>query len=291
MALKLIASILGALFGFGFLKFAYDKWKELKANPADKKRLHSALFWSGLFVLTLAAEIYLFYQDLVIADLPKTSNAPITSAIDTTTQINYDEEEWIDMGIGKYQGEVDRLLNCDGVGMMKYRNGDIYFGEWSVGNKVGLGNYYFSKPGDLFHGTWKDDDRTGWGEYYIKAADYYSMKQIESLLRGTTSCNGTFPGSYFEGYFIKGEFDNGIFYKWQGELEGKDVNGKTQTTFYTGTYVGEFQGGKFNGKGTFTYENGDTFIGYFESGRLWSGEYTQASTKQTYTILNGVWQK
>jgi hypothetical protein len=60
----------------------------------------------------------------------------------------------------------------DGLGIYDYSNGEVYEGEWKYATKNGIGNYKF-KNGDVYEGEWKNDKKNGIGNYKFKNGDFY----------------------------------------------------------------------------------------------------------------------
>jgi hypothetical protein len=51
--------------------------------------------------------------------------------------------EYIDGNI--YEGEFDNKLNRNGIGILRYKNGDVYNGEWKNNKKNGKGFIYLNE--------------------------------------------------------------------------------------------------------------------------------------------------
>lgn len=71
-------------------------------------------------------------------------------------------------------------------------------------------------------------------------------------------------------------------------------NGKGVATITGGQYAGSkydgiFEWGNMNGQATYTYKNGDTFVGTFRNNQYYKGKYTQKSTGEYFegTFKNG----
>jgi len=96
-------------------------------------------------------------------------------------EFNYDETDDLErsngMGITKYNNKsmyYGQWKNgyMDGLGIYEYSNGEVYEGEWKNGRKNGVGNYKF-KNGDVYEGEWKNDKKNGMGNYKFKNGDFY----------------------------------------------------------------------------------------------------------------------
>lgn len=60
----------------------------------------------------------------------------------------------VTMADGVYEGDLKDLI-LDGYGVMTYRNGDVYRGQWRGGHKNGLGRFE-KKNGRIDFGHWKN---------------------------------------------------------------------------------------------------------------------------------------
>ena len=72
---------------------------------------------------------------------------------------------------GKYNGSViagpkDTFLP-HGVGLCKYKDGQIYNGKWKKGKREGTGKLTWTN-GDIYIGQWKKDKPNGKGKFYFK---------------------------------------------------------------------------------------------------------------------------
>ena len=52
---------------------------------------------------------------------------------------------------------------------MHFPDGSLYDGEWSEGDKSGLGTYTY-RNGDSYEGEWKSDEKHGKGTYTYKSS-------------------------------------------------------------------------------------------------------------------------
>ena len=78
---------------------------------------------------------------------------------------------------GEYEGELYRnrmtgVTKCEGVGKMKYKNGDVYFGLWHMDKRNGNGTMRYIN-GDLYEGHWVDDKRNGQGKMTSSNGEVY----------------------------------------------------------------------------------------------------------------------
>ena len=100
----------------------------------------------------------------------------------------------------RYEGEfkINDSIK-EGFGIIYYKNGDIYEGEFKNNMYDGIGVYYF-KNGDRYKGEFKDGMCNGIGTYY-----FYNGGRYEGLFKnGIYDGCGTFYSSLgfkYEGYF------------------------------------------------------------------------------------------
>jgi len=78
---------------------------------------------------------------------------------------------------GDYEGELFRsrihgVTMCEGVGKMKYKNGDVYFGIWHMDKRNGNGTMRYSN-GDVYEGYWVDDKKNGQGKMTYSNGEVY----------------------------------------------------------------------------------------------------------------------
>ena len=59
------------------------------------------------------------------------------------------------------------------VGIMTYKNGDVYNGAWNNDKRNGKGKMTYEN-GDFYHGIWKNDERNGKGKMTYKNGDVYN---------------------------------------------------------------------------------------------------------------------
>ena len=82
-------------------------------------------------------------------------------------------------------------INYDGIdfkckagkGIMKYKNGDIYEGEWKKDFREGKGIMKY-KIGDIYEGEWKNDLRGGKGIMKFRTGDNYKGEWVNDLREG-----------------------------------------------------------------------------------------------------------
>jgi hypothetical protein len=70
-----------------------------------------------------------------------------------------------------YDGQLNKGKR-DGVGIMEFKNGDYYFGDWKDDVFEGKGTYIFGF-GDRYEGEVKGGKKDGYGEYYYASGNIY----------------------------------------------------------------------------------------------------------------------
>ena len=68
----------------------------------------------------------------------------------------------------EYTGEMDKNNIITGYGIYKYKNGDIYEGEFKLGLREGIGEYEY-QSGGTYRGQWKEDKKHGKGIYFYES--------------------------------------------------------------------------------------------------------------------------
>ena len=73
-----------------------------------------------------------------------------------------------------------------------------------------------------------------------------------------------------------------------GERENGKYHGKGTLTFRDGEkYVGEWKDGKYHGQGTYTYPDGRKYVGEYKEGIIWNVKYYDKDGNIIQTWLNG----
>lgn len=220
-----------------------------------------------------------------------------------------------DKFVGKRQVVSDKTTGCisgncsDGYGVFVWSNGERYEGFWSNQKRNGQGTNFYAS-GSEYAGEWKDDKCHGDGTYKYTNGDSY-VGQFKNNVRdgqGTyTFSNGNkyvgeWANNKYNGegtfYFANGDVKSGIWKddkyigKSQGNygcISGNCDNGYGTYTFQSGAkYVGYFESGKYQGQGTYYYSNGDKYVGNFDNNnRHGEGTYTWSVDSRKYV---GNWQ-
>jgi len=158
----------------------------------------------------------------------------------------------------------DRLSYKNGPHATVYMmNGDTYFGEWKDNLKHGHGTYNYYKTKRVYDGEWAFDKRNGEGMLSIREDDpLYDPKLNEPK-------DDIKKKNIMDGYYDI--LKHGI----QDEMESKSINNLNPKNLknnskmkYRKLYVGQWMDDKFNGYGTYYYNDGikEYYEGYWENG-------------------------
>jgi len=148
-----------------------------------------------------------------------------------------------------------------GHGDARYKNGDSYVGQFVEGFRKGRGTYTFAKSGDKYEGDYSENAKHGFGKitYLNKKGDDDDGDEENQVERG-----GTYLGHFSAG--MRGCTD-------PEERE----NGMSEGTFtYVNgdVYVGQWQEGKKHGWGTYSYSKNQTkLIGTWVKGKIINGKW------------------
>lgn len=196
-----------------------------------------------------------------------------------------------------YSGEL-KNDKYDGLGMIQYEDGNIYYGEWKNGWKTHGKMRYIN--GDVYSGEFKNENYHGKGTLTLSNGDVYSGELKNGICHG----KGTFTWS--NGDILDGIWENGV--KVSGKLSYSDKRPTriiNRYRLYVIGYEGEMQFLNkkrevlFNGMGTVTLSNGNTFYGLFIEGMIdttGKGKYIITKTNDIFevsigTALHNSWER
>ena len=196
--------------------------------------------------------------------------------------LNSYENKVIENENGYYFGE-HKNGKKEGYGIMLYKNGSIYFGEWE--DDLKKGNGIFHNDGIIFKGEWINDDFTsGEGINYLNCiyeGKFFNFEIYEGKISylDLIKYEGTLMDEYLYG---KLEIKNGNIY------EGKWENFSKENLYDKFVYKG-------NGEGIIKYTNNDIYKGkwnnckkngkgiiYTEDGNIFESEWEN-------DIIKGNW--
>ena len=172
-----------------------------------------------------------------------------------------------------YFGEfLVEKLTPHGRGILIYKNGDKYYGNFENGKKSRIGIYYFKKNGAKYKGEFKENKMDGYGKYYYPNGTVYEGYFKENKRHGfgilTTS-----KGDVYKTFWKEGDVsDYGkIFYKDGKEFEGFIKNYKKDICGILSFPNGDKYRGIFKNDymllGELKYKNGNYYYGYFKDNK------------------------
>ena len=142
----------------------------------------------------------------------------------------------------------DHFENKCKFGIIKYQNGNKYFGQKQNKLKNGYGILYYSN-GDKYEGQFKNDFREGFGILYGSNGNKYE---------------GEFKNDLKDGYGILYLSDEKIY---EGQWNKDNMEGKGILNMLNkGKYEGEFKNSIMEGYGIYYAYDGTKFEGQFEKG-------------------------
>jgi len=125
----------------------------------------------------------------------------------------------------------------------RYKNGNIYIGEWLGDKRDGHGKHLWSN-GDVYSGDWKDDMQHGWGKSTWIDGSCYKGSYVRNIKEGTGE------------YVWK---DNS---KYVGEWKTNEMDGHGEYQWADGRkYIGDWKRSRMEGYGVFFWPDGRQFEG------------------------------
>ena len=152
---------------------------------------------------------------------------------------------------GKYTGWMDDQGRPNGHGIFRVDNGDVYEGEWKLGQRHGQGVYTWYE-GDLYNGPWQEGKRHGHGVFVFS------------------------DGRIYDGYYVQGNRQGSGMFTWpygakyEGEYEKDRRNGAGMYVYADGrTYKGEYKDDRPHGYGTeYTKDGSVLYDGVWQFGEF-----------------------
>lgn len=176
-----------------------------------------------------------------------------------------------------YEGPVRKVLGGwlpSGYGVLVYESDERYEGTFVNGLKQGQGMFLFPDNG-RYEGSFNLGEPNGSGTFTFANGDRY----VGGIKRGVPHGRGNFAfansGTY-DGEFFLGQVKGQGTYttktmRCQGQFFSSKLSGRGSCTFAPNTgyksYVGEWRGGRPEGRGTAVYSDGNTFSGEFREGK------------------------
>uniref|UniRef100_A0A7S0ZZ33 Uncharacterized protein n=1 Tax=Noctiluca scintillans TaxID=2966 RepID=A0A7S0ZZ33_NOCSC len=159
--------------------------------------------------------------------------------------------------------------NYTGQGKAKYIDGDTYEGTYVEGSRAGKGIYIHKKNGDKYEGHYEQNKKSGFGKM-----------TYSSTLGEEEDGDEPDPNAPPRGGFYLGFYTNGVRGGKRLPPGDKDPfsDRRTEGTFTYANgdmYVGEWEEGKKHGKGTYSFAKDSTqMIGDWDNGRMTHGQWT-----------------
>jgi len=183
--------------------------------------------------------------------------------------VNQEQKPTIYQGIWEY-GKITS-------GKIYYIDGSIYEGD--IVNYIPSGKGKLISDTEKYEGDWKNNKKDGKGKLTNSSGIMYEGEfkndafsgQGKMIWKNGTKYEGAFLNNQFHGFgcltgqnshVYSGNFVNGLFHG-EGQFEWNEENNNINTKQ---TYKGNYSLGKKNGHGKFTFKDGNTFDGMWESG-------------------------
>jgi hypothetical protein len=171
--------------------------------------------------------------------------------------------------LGIFDGQINVEGLREGVGNMKFINGNIYDGEFKNDLYNGHGELRHHGSGEYYKGDWKDGKMCGNGYQRFSSGAIFEGEFRDDLKHGKGVYR--FPnGDKYDGSYIKDNREGyGIYtYKdgcvYEGTFQCNLRHGMGKFRSSTGDeYYGSWRNGLAHGRGVYRYVNGDSFEGGF----------------------------
>mmetsp|Transcript_74076 Transcript_74076/g.240855 ORF Transcript_74076/g.240855 Transcript_74076/m.240855 type:complete len:268 (+) Transcript_74076:103-906(+) len=149
-----------------------------------------------------------------------------------------------------------------GQGNAFYLNGDTYNGTYVEGLRRGKGSYGWKKFGDSYEGQYEENRKHGFGKLTYRS-------NVGEEDEEPPDENAPPRGGTYLGYFHGGQ--RGCP---EGATAGEVPSDGTFTYVNGDIYVGQWQVGKKHGRGSYTYaKDGTKLIGDWEKGKIVVGKW------------------
>jgi hypothetical protein len=156
-----------------------------------------------------------------------------------------------------------------GKGIISFSNGEKYDGHWAEGLKEGSGVYTWA-DGSQYSGEWHLDRMSGEGVHVSFNGSKYSGSWIGNLMHGSGSYqyeNGSvYKGEWFEGSVLSQSIHEIVTHFFLSKLVCDGLCRQQQgfgilIVSEKESYEGSWRMGLMHGKGTYIWENGDSYDG------------------------------
>lgn len=173
---------------------------------------------------------------------------------------------------------------------MRYASGEVYKGDWHVGQRSGRGEMiYGTDKTNRYIGSWMNSKKHGPGTFYFGNGDIF----VGEWSRGNMHGRGQYIfacGDSFIGFYSNGKKDHGDYYftqndtDYRGNWRDEHFDGRGSTRYSNNeTYLGNWMQGKRHGRDScYVWPSGSRFNGTFEHGQLRKGLYRSANNMGEY---------
>lgn len=166
----------------------------------------------------------------------------------------------IPAGQDEPRAEMSKMFS--GFGKAYYKTGDTYDGVFIEGYRRGKGVYTFKKNGDRYEGYYEENKKHGFGKMV------YTSKTGDEEEEAAEDEKPSMRAGTYLGYFTAGLRGT--------KAQGGDAAMSEGTFTYANgdIYVGQWQNGKKHGRGSYSYaKDGTKLIGDWVQGKMQSGEW------------------
>ena len=164
----------------------------------------------------------------------------------------------------------------NGIGTIKYSNGDKYTGHWKNNQIHGYGVFEWIN-GEIYRGQWKNHQKNGYGTHIAVIGNRYDgywendLKNGRGLMMIYTngiSYDGEWKDGVKQGYGISKWDDEGTVHKGHWMDDRKTGKGKMEIRIQTdhgGSYTGDLRNGLRQGNGVIEFLDGKKYIGQWKN--------------------------
>ena len=180
---------------------------------------------------------------------------------------------------GFYSGTLCNGMKV-GKGIMEWKDGSKYDGEWKDNKAHGKGKFYHIN-GHQYEGNWENNKANGEGTYTHKNGAFYKGMWKDDMQHGYGIEHWADGGKY-EGNYLNGEKHGNGSYLWAdcskytGNWAKNKINGKGTNEWSDGRkYYGDWVNNNMEGYGVYTWSDGRRYEGqYLNDKKSGYGVYT-----------------
>lgn len=170
-------------------------------------------------------------------------------------------------------------LTCGNAGVLTYKDGRRYEGEYKLDKMHGRGVYVWAE-GARYEGEYREDKKNGRGVQTWPSGARYEGEYVDSMQTGYGLMTWA-DGRRYEGYWVNSKCTGlGVLAHKDGRrYEGEYVNDKMQgkgvyTWANRAKYDGEYKDNKKNGRGIHTWPDGSMYEGEYVEGKAAQPSHT-----------------